>query len=160
VPVTVYAGYDWEAISRLADEDNENDEYHVPVPLPDAWGEYRRLSEQEGWSQEKIADAKRVDQATVSRRLRFASFPPKIQHTFMKHDFLKEVHAGELLKLCNFHHLEPWLDQGLVLCEIVETVLEKHRGGSAEKALPAGAGTRDHHGVWHAGMGQDFPTMK
>jgi predicted metal-dependent hydrolase len=95
VPVTVYAGYDWEAISRFADEDNENDEYHVPVPLPDVWAEYARLQEQEGWAQEKIAEAKGVVQAAVSERIRFAGLPLKIQHTFIKHDFLKE---------CAFNH--------------------------------------------------------
>jgi hypothetical protein len=29
-------------VSRLADVDNENDEYHVPVPVADVWAEYHR----------------------------------------------------------------------------------------------------------------------
>jgi site-specific DNA-methyltransferase (adenine-specific) len=137
VPVLVYPPEDMERISRLADEDNENDEYHVPVPLPDVWAEYKRLRDEEGWTQEDIGKAKGVDQAAVSRRLRFATFPSKVEKAFMQHDFLKEVHASELLKLCNFHNFDPWLTRDQAMAEIVDTVLEKHRGSSADKAPTA-----------------------
>jgi len=63
--------------------------------------------------------------------------PPKVELLFMKNDFLKEAHAAELLRLCNFHTLEPWLEMGGALCDIVPEVVDRHRGTSAGKAPTA-----------------------
>jgi hypothetical protein len=54
-----------DAITRLSDEANENDEYHTPVPLPEVWNSYKRLSEQPAdeygkWTQDRIGEAKGV----------------------------------------------------------------------------------------------------
>jgi hypothetical protein len=122
--------HDLERISRLADEDNENDEYHVPVPLPDIWAEYRRLSVEEGWTQRQIAKAKGVQQSLVAERLAYAMFPQQVLAAMIEHPFLKESHAAELIKLSKFDHFGPWLTRDQALEEIVETVLDKHRGSS------------------------------
>jgi len=124
-------------ISRLADEDNENDEYHVPVPLPDVWADYRRLKEEEGWTQQQIADAKNINQALVSQRLRFSHWPSVVQQSFVKYDFLREVHACEMLKLLDFNNCDPWLTRDQALTEILDDVLKTHRGGSEGKATAA-----------------------
>ena len=58
VPVFVHDGLSDEQISRKADEDNENDEYHERVGLLDVWAECHRLWKDEGWTQERIAEAK------------------------------------------------------------------------------------------------------
>jgi DNA modification methylase/ParB-like chromosome segregation protein Spo0J len=136
VPVLVYPADDEEQISRLADEDNENDEYHVPVPLPDVWAAYQRLSEKEGWSQRRIAHAKGVALGLVNARLAFARFPAPVLEAFNQ-PILKEDHARELEQCSKFERFEPWLTRHQVLCEIVATVLEKHRGSSAAKAPTA-----------------------
>jgi hypothetical protein len=130
VPVLVHADFTAEEISRLADEDNENDEYHVPIPLPDMWIEYRRLNEDEGWTQQQIAAAKGVAQQTVAMRCKYAAFPMAILRDFTKNDFLKEGHALELSKLQNFCNLAPWLTRDHALTEILAEVLDKHRNGS------------------------------
>src|SRR5262249_7990089 len=114
-----------------------NDEYHVPVPLPDIWAEYKRLKTEEGWTQECIAQAKGVGEADVSDRLRFAALPAQVQDAFFETAVLKERHARELLKVSNFE-LSPWLTRDEVLCEIVATVLDKTRGASVEKVPTAG----------------------
>ena len=57
VPVFVHEGLSDEDISRKADEDNENDEYHEPVGVLDVWAECHRLWKEEGWTQERIADS-------------------------------------------------------------------------------------------------------
>jgi len=77
--------HDLERISRLADEDNENDEYHVPVPLLDIWAEYRRLSVEEGWTQRQIAKAKGVQQSLVAERLAYAMFPQQVLAAMIEH---------------------------------------------------------------------------
>jgi ParB/RepB/Spo0J family partition protein len=136
VPALVYPADDPERISRLADEDNENDEYHVPVPLPDIWAEYQRLNDEEGWTQEQIGKAKGVGQASVSRRLKYAAFPQPLQDAFIQHGFLTELHAEELTKLSKLD-MPPWLTRNQALTEIVATVLDKHRGSSAGKAPTA-----------------------
>jgi hypothetical protein len=58
-PVFVYTDLTTEELVRLADLDNENDEYHFPVPLIDVWEEYHRLANNENpiWTQQRIADA-------------------------------------------------------------------------------------------------------
>jgi ParB/RepB/Spo0J family partition protein len=137
VPVVLYEGYDDTAISRLADEDNENDEYHVPVPLPDVWAEYRRLKDEEGWTHERISQAKGVNRATVTLRMGYAEFPEKVLAAFVKNDFLKESHASEMSKLLDFNNLTPWLTRDQALTEILASMLEKHRGGSTGLAPTA-----------------------
>jgi hypothetical protein len=130
IPVLVHGGYDDTAISRLADEDNENDEYHVPVPLPDIWKEYHRLNKRERWTQEKIAEVKRVGEGPVSERIGFAQFPPSVLGMFLERDFLLEVHARELLKSSKFEDLPPWLTRAQALIEIMENIFRNHRGAS------------------------------
>jgi hypothetical protein len=130
VPVLVHAGYNDTDISRLADEDNENDEYHVPVPLPDIWAEYRRLKEKERWTGRRIAAAKQKPEGLVSERLQYALFPLLVRTAFFKNAFLNEGHARELLKVSKFEAWTPWITRDQVMSEIVEQVLEKHRGGS------------------------------
>jgi ParB-like chromosome segregation protein Spo0J/N6-adenosine-specific RNA methylase IME4 len=135
VPVLIHEGYDETAISRLADEDNENDEYHVPVPLPDVWTEYRRLHSQEKWSQREIATAKGVALGLVNARIAFAGFPAEVLDVFNQ-GLLKEDHARELDKCSKFEHLTPWLTREQVLTEILHTpketgILDKHRGSTA-----------------------------
>lgn len=71
VDVVIHEGYSWEDISRLSDQDNENDEYHQPVRPMDVWAEYARLRDEEGWTQSDIAKAKGVSQALVSHRLQY-----------------------------------------------------------------------------------------
>jgi hypothetical protein len=40
------------SVVRLADQDNESDEYHVKVPLLDTWASYAALADA-GWTQER-----------------------------------------------------------------------------------------------------------
>jgi DNA modification methylase len=129
VPVLVHTGYSDEAISGLADQDNENDEYHVPVPLPEVWAEYLRLNRDEHWGQRQIAHAKGVALGLVNARIAFAVFPQAILDVFNQ-GLLKEDHARELEKCSKFEHLTPWLMRDTILIEIMENVLPKHRGGS------------------------------
>ena len=69
VPCLVYSSFELAEISRLADEDNENDEYHEPVNVVDIWAEYHRLSKEEGWTQKgKIAEVKRNKTKSVVNR--------------------------------------------------------------------------------------------
>lgn len=116
---------------RLADEDNENDEYHAPVPLPDVWAEYKRLHEGEGWTQQQIAQAKGVTQSSVSVYLRFAAFPKPVLNAFIKHAVLKEEHARELLKLSKFDNFAPWLTPAeqrvtVTLCPPTSAMADRH----------------------------------
>jgi len=74
----LYEGFSEDEIVRLADEDNENDGYHRSVPITDIWAEYHRLNKDEGWTQQRIADAKGVDVPTVSRRVRWHEKLPQV----------------------------------------------------------------------------------
>lgn len=128
VPVLLYPAEDEGLISRLADEDNENDEYHMPVPLPDIWAEYKRLKDEEKWTGKAIAEAKGVNAGTVSQRCRFATFPLKVIEAFFKYPALQEDHARVLLDVLKFKDLSPWLTQEQAQEEIMSAILERHRG--------------------------------
>jgi len=98
VPVLVHYDYTEEEIARLSDLDNENDEYHRPVPVTDVWAEYARLYKEEGWTQEKIAEVKGVSQKTVSLRLKLHRLPEKIKR-FIPQQFLSEAHLTRISEI-------------------------------------------------------------
>jgi ParB-like chromosome segregation protein Spo0J len=52
IPVVVHEQLTDEDVVRLADQDNESDEYHVRVPLLDTWASYAALADA-GWTQER-----------------------------------------------------------------------------------------------------------
>ena len=107
IPVLIHEGFAVEQIVRLSDEDNENDEYHTPVPLQEVWASYKRLSEQPAddygkWTEDRIAEAKGVKQPEVNVRLKYAGFPQAVLTQFIKNDFLKESHAKEISQIIEF----------------------------------------------------------
>lgn len=123
VPVVLHEGYSDEEIVGLADQDNENDEYHRPVPLVDVWMDYKRLADM-GWTQQRIADAKGVSQSIVKFRLAFAEFSPNVLTAFSTNDFLREGHAREIRELVHCTNLTPWLDRETAMLEVVNGVLK------------------------------------
>lgn len=134
VPVVIHEGFTEEEIVRLADEDNENDEYHEPVPITEVWASYKALSDN-GWTQERIAQAKGVNRALVSQKISYANFPKTILDEFVKNDFLKEGHASELNKLLNFNNLQPWLTREDAMKEIIDRVGENPNARKFEKEV-------------------------
>lgn len=122
VPVIVFDGFTEDEITGLADQDNENDEYHAPVSVVDVWMDYKRLKEL-GWDQDRIRKAKGVLQSEVSARLKYASFPPNVLQEFIKTDSLKESHAAELSRLSNFDN--PWLWREAAMLEIIDAAIRK-----------------------------------
>jgi len=119
IPAVIYRGYSEEEISRLSDVDNENDEYHTPVSPVDVWAEYYRLWKEEGWTQEKIARAKGVDQSFVARRIKLHLLPEGIKQ-FMSQGFLTEGHFAEILGICVDSYLSGWLTTEQTQKEIIE----------------------------------------
>ena len=65
IPVIPHKDCSDDEVAFLAEYDNENDEYHTLVSPVDIWAEYARLKSL-GWTQQRIAKAKGVSQATVS----------------------------------------------------------------------------------------------
>lgn len=122
IPCVIHEGYSEEEIIKLADEDNENDEYHEPVPITDVWASYKALADQ-GWTQERIAKAKGVNRGQVSQRIKYSELPETIKDHFVKNDFLKEGHAAELVKLLNFNNLQPWLTREMAMKLIIDNVI-------------------------------------
>lgn len=122
VPVIVHEGFSDDEITGLADQDNENDEYHTPVSIVDVWMDYKRLDEL-GWNQTRIAKAKGVLQSEVSARIRYASLPASVLREFIKNDSFKESHAAEISKLSNFDN--PWLWREAAMLEIIDAAIRK-----------------------------------
>lgn len=122
VPVMLHAGYSDEEISRRADEDNENDEYHLPVSPVDVWAEYARLKEEEGWIQERIAQAKRTSQSIVSDRLRLfqlcVAYPAVAK--FITERKIKEANLRQILRLSLSDNLGGWLLQEQAWFELAQ----------------------------------------
>lgn len=106
VPVMLHEGFTDEEISRRADEDNENDEYHQPVSPVDVWAEYARLRDEEGWTQERIAQAKGVSRTMIVFRLKLNAMPETIKR-YVRQGELTEGHLTEIGQV--LVDLHPWL---------------------------------------------------
>jgi ParB-like chromosome segregation protein Spo0J len=130
VPVVLHEGYTEDEITGLADQDNENDEYHTHVPITDIWMDYKRLSDS-GWTQQRIADAKGVSQSTVKFRLKFSEFSPTIIEKFSTSECLNERHARELNELVPGTNLAPWLDRATAMLHVINTVLSRTNAPTA-----------------------------
>ncbi|MGB9791858.1 MAG: DNA methyltransferase [Thermacetogeniaceae bacterium] len=138
IPVLVHYGYTPEEISRLSDYDNECDEYHRPVPITDVWTEYARLYEEEGWTQEKIAEVKGVSQQMVSYRLKLHKLPEKIKG-FTNQGLLSETHLLKIAALRIDSYFAPWLTQEQAMLELAEKAVrdKKKNGEKSVRALEA-----------------------
>lgn len=124
IPVVLHSGYTEAQIIKLADEDNENDEYHAPVSIVDTWLHYKYLSDN-GWTQQQIADAKGVSQSTVKFRLQYADLSESVHAAISTNQFITEAHAREFLQLVQCTNLTPWLDRDGLMAEIIEARLAK-----------------------------------
>ena len=136
IPVVIHEGFTPDEITRLADEDNENDEYHSPVSIVDVWQDYKRLSELPAdeygkWTQERIAKAKGVNRALVSARIQYASLPESVLTIFVKNDSLKEGHSAEITKLLHFNNFFPWLDREAAMLAVIDSVLKRTKTPTA-----------------------------
>ena len=120
VPIVLHTGYSAEEIVHLADDDNENDEYHEPVGLVDMWQSYKALADKK-WTQEKIARAKGCSRNFVSYRVRCAELPKTVLENVTKY-FLREGQIRELLKLSQCDNFSPWLTRETALLYILGEV--------------------------------------
>lgn len=109
-------------IVGLADQDNENDEYHAPVPIVDVWQDYAEKSKRYK-SQDEMAEALGVTPPIVSWRIRCANFPVSVIQAFLTSDELNERHARELLGINQVNN--QWLSTEKVYLEVVEAALKK-----------------------------------
>src|SRR5262249_25686811 len=132
VPVLLHRGISDEEVARRADIDNENDECHVDVPLPDVWAEYHRLATEppqgEGWKHGRIAEAKGVDRTLVVRRIGWHSNLCDLARQAVCDGLFDEGHLEPLAGVvCDVSHLHPWLSPVQAQAELVAEVLGKHR---------------------------------
>jgi ParB/RepB/Spo0J family partition protein len=117
VPIVLHEGLTEDDKVRLADEDNENDEYHERVSIVEVWANYAWLADDKGWSQDRIAEAKGVKQAMVSYRLALHNLPSKIK-SFITQNKLSERHLREINSLSPGLYLADWLTTDQAKIEI------------------------------------------
>lgn len=118
VPVVLHEGFTEDEVARLADEDNANDEYHDKVSIVDVWAEYARLAHEEGWPQQRIAEAKGVSQTSVALRLRYNGLPYEVKDLVL-HDILTEGHLKVIsVNYCTCNKLADWLTSEQVVVEL------------------------------------------
>ncbi len=129
IPVVVHSGYEDTEVIRLADQDNENDEYHAPVPIVDVWMSYKKLDDAD-WSRAQIAQAKGCTESRVSERLDYANFPKSVLSKFQKQN-LKESHAAEIVKISKLE-FSAWLTRETAMLEVIETTLSKTLAPTAD----------------------------
>ena len=121
VPVIVFEGFTEDEITGLADQDNENDEYHAPVSIVDTWMDYKRLADM-GWTQERIAAAKCISRPQVAKRLGYANLPSSVLAIVQK-ESISESHLAELSQLFNLNN--PWLWWEAAAIEIISAAIKK-----------------------------------
>lgn len=130
VSVVIHEGLTEEDIVRLADEDNENDEYHTEVSAVDKWANYAWLKESKGWTQEKLAEIKQVSQAMVSYRLKLHSLSDGIKE-FINQGPLEEAHLIQISSVSIDLYFSPWLTASQAWQELAsKAVHDKGKNGS------------------------------
>lgn len=136
IPCMVHSGFDDEEIVRLADEDNENDEYHAPVPLTDQWAAvYRLWNEGNGWDQKRIALAKGWQQPKVSLYCQLHRKMPESVRSAVYDGLLGDGQCQALLGLTyDVIYLHPWLAPDQARDELAKYVVDVARGKSDGKA--------------------------
>lgn len=143
VPIMLHAGLSDEDIARRADEDNENDEYHTAVSPVDVWAEYARLRDEEGWTQERIAGAKGVQQSRVSERLKWYGLSDAVKEVIQQ-GALDEGHLREITTLSIVGYLSGWLTTKHAWEEMAAKAVHD-KGKNGEKSVRA---VRDDVAVW------------
>ncbi len=112
-----------EDIVRLAEEDNENDEYHRPVNPVDEWAHYAWLSDQ-GWTQERIAKAKNTSRSKASERISLHNMPDKVK-LCVHQGLLEETHIMQLLGVSIDGHFSDWLTTEQAQLEIAQEAAKR-----------------------------------
>lgn len=138
VPIILHEGLTDEDKVRLAEQDNENDEYHEPVCPVDVWAHYAWLSEQ-GWIQERIARAKGLrNHSLVSVRIKLHRLPSTVKQFVIQGD-IEEAHLREISSLLLEAQFSDWLVTEQVQFELVQkAVKDKSKNGSKSvKAVKA-----------------------
>lgn len=131
VPVVLHEGFTDEQVVRLADVDNENDEYHAPVLLTDIWADCWRLNEVEGWDFKKIGAAKGISESQAALRARLHLSLPKAAKKATVDGVFDEGHVVPILGVTvDVNSLDPWLTTEQAQTELTAEVLGKHRGSS------------------------------
>jgi hypothetical protein len=123
------------AVSRRADVDNENDEYHVAVSVLDVWAEYHRLADKEngeGWTFQKIADAKGVSKTDVHRRVTWHTDLCPSARKACSDGIFDEGHLDAFYAVVPMSELSGWLTKEQTQEELVAEVLGKHRGKTSD----------------------------
>jgi ParB-like chromosome segregation protein Spo0J len=110
----------------------------------DVWAEYARLSEEEGWTQERIGRAKGVDQSLVSKRITLHQMPDTVKR-FMNQKLLEERHLIEILALCTESYFSPLTSEvaWLELAELAATGVTKNGKKTVRAMTPCAWGSRD-----------------
>lgn len=130
VPVIVHEGFTDDEITGLADQDNENDEYHTPVSIVDKWMDYKRLADA-GWEPSRIEKAKKTTLSRVSERLKYANLPQGVLSAFSKSDFLTESHAAEICRISNLEIPTKWLTRESAMLEVLTKVIAETKTPTA-----------------------------
>jgi site-specific DNA-methyltransferase (adenine-specific) len=129
VPIMLHAGFTNDQISRRADFDNECDEYHAEVSILDVWAEYHRLWKEEGWTQQRIAEAKDIDRKQVTYRIKWHTSLPEVARVAVFDRKLDEGHIEAISDVMfDVEHFSIWMTTIQAQTELVAEVLGKHRG--------------------------------
>lgn len=95
----------------------------------DIWAHYAYL-EGLGWTQQRIAEAKGIQQAMVSYRLKLHQLPEKIK-VFINQGSLEETHLLEISKLSIDLYFSPWLTTSQAWEELAnKAIYDKGKNGS------------------------------
>lgn len=124
LPCYLYQGLSPEEISREADLDNEFDASHEPVSLVDLWEEAHRLSQDEGWTHQQIAQAKGVGRTTVTERIKWWRISTPRLREAVRLGGLCESHVREITSVAVPEAISHWLTTAELVDHLVDTCLQ------------------------------------
>lgn len=104
------------------------------LPAVEVWNNYAQLRD-EGWTQQRIAEAVGIDRSEVSRRLKYHRLPDQIKR-YVEQKIIEEGHLKEITSGWNVpQYFSPWLTSEQVWLELTQKAThDKSKNESATQA--------------------------
>ncbi|MEM7738655.1 MAG: hypothetical protein AAF267_23025 [Deinococcota bacterium] len=99
------------------------------------WAEYARLATEEGWTQQRIAEAKGVSRQSVVNRIKYAALADEVK-SLVSDGFLTEGHLEPISAICPTSDMSSWLTPAQITLELAQFIKYQagKNGGKSVKA--------------------------
>ena len=107
----------------------------LSASIVDVWADYHRLANEEGWTQQRIAEAKGQSKGVVAERIRYHALPDNVKD-MCSDGVLTEGHLQPISTLVLTSELHDWLTLDQITIELAEKI-KRDAGKNGSKSVKA-----------------------